>query len=89
VLASAASCRTWAARRTWPSSPSASRRRQREPLRIVREKAILGPITTATEIVTKGYEDSRDVKDLLDRAEQASSRSRREVKRRSSAWTAS
>ena len=40
--------------------------------RIVREKAILRSlISTATEIVTKGYEDSRDVKDLLDRAEQS------------------
>ena len=40
--------------------------------RIVREKAILRSlITTATEIATTGYEDSRDVKDLLDRAEQS------------------
>jgi replicative DNA helicase len=40
--------------------------------RIVREKAILRSlISTATEIATKGYEDSRDVKDLLDRAEQS------------------
>src|SRR5437016_10994519 len=40
--------------------------------RIVREKAILRSlISTATEIVSKGYEDSRDVKDLLDRAEQS------------------
>jgi replicative DNA helicase len=40
--------------------------------RIVREKAILRSlIATATEIATKGYEDSRDVKDLLDRAEQS------------------
>ena len=40
--------------------------------RIVREKAILRSlISTATEIATKGYEDTRDVKDLLDRAEQS------------------
>ncbi len=40
--------------------------------RIVREKAILRSlISTATEIVSKGYEDSRDVKELLDRAEQS------------------
>jgi replicative DNA helicase len=40
--------------------------------RIVREKAILRSlIATATEIATKGYEDSRNVKDLLDRAEQS------------------
>jgi replicative DNA helicase len=40
--------------------------------RIVREKAILRSlISTATEIATAGYQDSRDVKDLLDRAEQS------------------
>jgi replicative DNA helicase len=40
--------------------------------RIVREKAILRSlITTATEIASHGYEDTRDVKDLLDRAEQS------------------
>jgi replicative DNA helicase len=40
--------------------------------RIVREKAILRSlISTATEIVSRGYEDQRDVKDLLDRAEQS------------------
>jgi replicative DNA helicase len=39
--------------------------------KIVREKAILRSlIGTATEIVSQGYEDSRDVKELLDRAEQ-------------------
>jgi replicative DNA helicase len=50
--------------------------------RIVREKAILRSlITTATEIATRGYEDTRDVKDLLDRAEQSIfSISEREVK---------
>ena len=38
---------------------------------IVREKAILRKlITTATDIVTKGYEDSKDVDNLLDKAEQ-------------------
>jgi replicative DNA helicase len=40
--------------------------------RIVREKAILRAlIGTATEIATAGYQDQRDVKDLLDRAEQS------------------
>jgi replicative DNA helicase len=40
--------------------------------KIVREKAILRKlITTATEIVTSGYEDSKDVKDLLDEAEKS------------------
>src|SRR5262249_28764351 len=40
--------------------------------RIVREKAILRSlIATATDIVTNGYQDTRDVKDLLDRAEQS------------------
>src|SRR5215470_4985813 len=38
--------------------------------KIVREKAILRRlISTATEIVTRGYEASHDAKDLLDRAE--------------------
>ena len=50
--------------------------------KIVREKAILRSlITTATDIVTNGYEDTRDVKDLLDRAEQSIFQiSEREVK---------
>jgi replicative DNA helicase len=50
--------------------------------RIVREKAILRSlIATATEIATRGYEDTRDVKDLLDRAEQSIFQiSEREVK---------
>jgi replicative DNA helicase len=50
--------------------------------KIVREKAILRSlITTATEIVTNGYQDQRDVKDLLDRAEQSIFQiSEREVK---------
>jgi replicative DNA helicase len=40
--------------------------------RIVREKAILRSlISTATEIAGRGYEDTHDVKDLLDRAEQS------------------
>jgi replicative DNA helicase len=38
--------------------------------KIVKEKAILrGLINTATEIVTRGYEDGGDVEDLLDQAE--------------------
>ncbi|MBL7170621.1 MAG: replicative DNA helicase [Candidatus Omnitrophica bacterium] len=38
---------------------------------IVREKALLRKlITTATDIVTKGYEDSKDVDVLMDKAEQ-------------------
>jgi len=50
--------------------------------KIVREKAILRAlITTATDIVTNGYQDQRDVKDLLDRAEQSIFQiSEREVK---------
>ena len=50
--------------------------------KIVREKAILRSlITTATDIVANGYEDTRDVKDLLDRAEQSIFQiSEREVK---------
>lgn len=40
--------------------------------KIVREKSVIRKlITTATEIVTSGYEDSRDVKDLLDEAEKS------------------
>ncbi|MBW1823017.1 MAG: replicative DNA helicase, partial [Deltaproteobacteria bacterium] len=38
--------------------------------KIIKEKAILrGLINTATEIVTRGYEDGGDVEDLLDQAE--------------------
>jgi replicative DNA helicase len=50
--------------------------------RIVREKAILRAlINTATEIASAGYQDQRDVKDLLDRAEQSIFQiSEREVK---------
>jgi len=50
--------------------------------RIVREKAILRSlIGAATEIASSGYQDARDVKDLLDRAEQQiCSISEREVK---------
>jgi replicative DNA helicase len=50
--------------------------------RIVREKAILRAlINTATEIASAGYTDQRDVKDLLDRAEQSIFQiSEREVK---------
>jgi replicative DNA helicase len=50
--------------------------------KIVREKAILRAlITTATDIVANGYQDQRDVKDLLDRAEQSIFQiSEREVK---------
>jgi len=40
--------------------------------KIVREKAILRRlVSAATEIVTKGYEDSEDVEDLLDQAERS------------------
>lgn len=40
--------------------------------KIVREKSVIRKlITTATEIVTSGYEDSKDVKDLLDEAEKS------------------
>jgi len=40
--------------------------------RIVREKALLrNLISTATEIITRGYEDSQDVEELLDYAENA------------------
>ena len=40
--------------------------------KIVREKSVIRKlITTATEIVTSGYEDSKDVEDLLDEAEKS------------------
>lgn len=40
--------------------------------KIVREKALLrNLISTATEIVTRGYEDSQDIEELLDYAENA------------------
>jgi len=41
-------------------------------VKIIKEKALLrGLITTATEIITRGYEDEEDVADLLDQAERS------------------